>query len=1353
MRRFAMKNRWSDAARAASAAVRYSKYGPMMGMRPWGDSARAAAAAARAERAALAGGMSPSEAVEVALDARYGEGYLSGEESIDPTLGIGRERASSGSRRVPSISDAAPFEARKASYERAFREWWKGVQATEQNIAAFHAFVAAMGGAAAGAMGAYRQTTGEQPIAGMSRAIGKGVGYLSGETPMYDESGALAGFAKTGPARYGRTFRPVQKHFSGRKAANLRFDLGRAKIVDSEGRTVGRARYSADGDWPIPKSDMSKVQKAYDMGIRAYSDGAGLEQALRETGIIAGSEEAYMFQKGWQDAPAVMDAAESDGYEPYSIVPSAEDSAPVEPYGGGLQGSGYNYGVAAYREGLGLADALREAGVQPGTDAAYAVEKGYNDATAIVDPDAEDGFGGGGGAETLGEEYAQYLDEVNARRDAEQAARGLDPQGYPLKPAANWADALVGGGVDWIAHMEAEGRQAFLDGESLDDAFDSRELDTDSDGDMAFVLGYRNAEKEAAGAVREAALKEPYGPRSQRAAEDVFNELALMREPAYDKARFGGRATQYKQALAIQSSFSALGPRVGGVEASNSARESLSAAFEAVARGEDASAAIAQAEAAVSELKGMPAFTPKADVPVDVSKVRPYVMDLPGGGNFDDASETLPPGAGTDGFITPAQRDAARELGVLEGQWGVNSMVERMVPPQLLDEYEAGVAEGRKGPSEKSSATPADRAAVVRAARAYLDGRIGDPDEEGSDVPDHLSDRWNVQDYGAADTWASRNKKEVVPAQADERGQYADAALVKAGLDWLGNAVADGDTPAADAAVAYLADLLGTVRAGKDTPGARVADGDDGEDGETADDRVEFDEDGAEVEGERFFEDSYADPDMPMPWESGDAGSFRRWFPGVRNRSAVAERVLAVDKYRERGLRNTWSDAARVASAAARLAKYGPMMGLKPWGDAARAEAAAARAKKGGGSETAPGELDVPSDGGTQWAGGSRDFDERTGTYRGGSSKGGYSSGGGSRRTAPKPYTKPRRGDSGTMPGFSDPRDGGMQQIPEPWLREADFTEAVEAYGEGGVEGMSYEQMTALFEDIKERSDAGEKLTKADKKFLEELDSYLGKEVGDEALAAADKDVGAPGLNPAKDPALATPADDAKALRKEGVTKFREETGREPVTSDDYDRVDMLGGVPKDAWWDVALHDENAPADAGIGRARAKEIEAAAQKAREKKADGLSGLPKHWSDAAKERYRERQKEAAKKAKKEARAKELQQERDERRAAREALYTAGWLEDGKMPKAASGARDGLPPSWDRRVPASSSGTGFRVPRKESTTYLGGGRYMDSGGRVFRKKGAAYTESSDGAVFFNGRWYDKKTGRTLKAGARS
>lgn len=1352
-----MKNRWSDAARAASAAVRYSKYGPMMGMRPWGDSARAAAAAARAERAALAGGMSPSEAIEVALDARYGEGYLSGEESIDPTLGIGRERASSGYRRVPSISDAAPFEARKASYERAFREWWKGVQATEQNIAAFHAFVAAMGGAAAGAMGAYRQTTGEQPVVGMSRAIGKGVGYVSGETPMYDESGVLAGFAKTGPARYGRTFRPVQKHFSGRKAANLRFDVGRAKIVDPvTGKTTGRVPYSVSDDWPIPKSDMSKVQKAYDMGIRAYSDGAGLEQALRETGIIAGSEEAYMFQKGWQDAPAVMDAAESDGYEPYSIVPSAEDSAPVEPYGGGLQGSGYNYGVAAYREWLGLADALREAGVQPGTDAAYAVEKGYNDATAIVDPDAEDGFGGGGGAETLGEEYAQYLDEVNARRDAEMATRGLDPLGHPLKPAPNWADSLVGGGHDWIASMEAEGRQAFLDGESLDDAFDSRELDPDNDGDMAFVLGYRNAEKEAAGAVREAALKEPYGPRSQRAAEDVFNELALMREPAYDKARFGGRDKQYKAAREAQKLFNSLGPREGGEGLRDSAQGNLSRAFEAIVRGEDAKPFLNQAEADLYDLSGLPVKEVPKGYPADRGSVSPHTMDLPGGGGFEDPSFTLPEGGVSD-VITPEQRDAARALGVLKGQWGVNSMVERMVPPQFLDDYEAGVAEGKNQGKDTSLVPPADRAAVVRAARAYLDGRIGDEDESGVDFPDHLNDRWNLSDYETADAWASRNKDGVVKGSAaaggDERGQYADAALVKAGLDWLGSAVAEGDTPAADAAVAYLADLLGTVRAGKDKPGARVADGDDGEDGETADDRVEFDEEGDEVEGERFFEDSYADPDMPMPWESGDAGSFRRWFPGVRNRSAVAERVLAVDKYRERGLRNTWSDAARVASAAARLAKYGPMMGLKPWGDAARAEAAAARAEKGGGSETAPGELDVPSGGGTQWAGGSRDFDERTGTYRSGSSKGGSSSGGGSRRTAPKPYTKPRGGDLGTMPGFSDPRDGGMQQIPEPWLREADFTEAVEAYGEGGVEGMSYEQMTALFEDIKERSDAGEKLTKADKKFLEELDSYLGKEVGDEALAAADKDVGAPGLNPAKDPALATPADDAKALRKEGVAKFREETGREPVTSDDYDRVDMLGGVPKDAWWDVALHDENAPADAGIGRARAKEIEAAAQKAREKKADGLSGLPKHWSDAAKERYRERQDEAAKKAKKEARAKELQQERDERRAAREALYTAGWLEDGKMPKAASGARDGLPPSWDRRVPASSSGTGFRVPRKESTTYLGGGRYMDSGGRVFRKKGAAYTESSDGAVFFNGRWYDKKTGRTLKAGARS
>ena len=186
-----MKNRWSAEARAASAAARLEKYGPMMGLRPWGDTARSAAAASRAARAAQAGGMTASEATEFALDARFGTGYLSdGSGGIDVTLGIGRERSSgsySGGRRIPVMSDATPFEDRKAKYEAAFREWWKGVQATEQNIAAFHAFVAAFGGAAAGSMGAYRQATGEQPVAGMSRLIGKGRGYRDLPTPIASE--------------------------------------------------------------------------------------------------------------------------------------------------------------------------------------------------------------------------------------------------------------------------------------------------------------------------------------------------------------------------------------------------------------------------------------------------------------------------------------------------------------------------------------------------------------------------------------------------------------------------------------------------------------------------------------------------------------------------------------------------------------------------------------------------------------------------------------------------------------------------------------------------------------------------------------------------------------------------------------------------------------------------------------------------------------------------------------------------------------------------------------------------------------------------------------------------------------
>lgn len=74
---------------------------------------------------------------------------------------------------------------------------------------------------------------------------------------------------------------------------------------------------------------------------------------------------------------------------------------------------------------------------------------------------------------------------------------------------------------------------------------------------------------------------------------------------------------------------------------------------------------------------------------------------------------------------------------------------------------------------------------------------------------------------------------------------------------------------------------------------------------------------------------------------------------GVKNRIGRVETLLLLREVR--GLRNRWSDAARVASVAARLAKYGAMMGLKPWGDSARAAASAARS---GSSRVASGGVD-----------------------------------------------------------------------------------------------------------------------------------------------------------------------------------------------------------------------------------------------------------------------------------------------------------------------------------------------------------------------------------------------------------
>jgi len=87
----------------------------------------------------------------------------------------------------------------------------------------------------------------------------------------------------------------------------------------------------------------------------------------------------------------------------------------------------------------------------------------------------------------------------------------------------------------------------------------------------------------------------------------------------------------------------------------------------------------------------------------------------------------------------------------------------------------------------------------------------------------------------------------------------------------------------------------------------------------------------------------------------------------------------------------------------------------------------------------------------------------------------------------------------------------------------------------------------------------------------------------------------------------------------------------------------------------------------------------------------------------------------------------------------------------MPKSRGGVRDGLPASWDRRVPASSA-TGFNVPRTSGVTYLGGGRFVDGAGRDVSGPSSAFRESDDGAVYYRGTWFDKKTGKAVKAGAK-
>ena len=167
----AMRNRWSDAARAAARASRKANgnYGG------WSDAARAAAlesrrakAARRLAEAAAAGG-TYSDGTPVIRD------LTSGFDDYDP------ERT--------SITDAAEIDERQRQYEEAFRRWWGGVETTAGNIGKFNEYVAAFGGMAAAAAGAYN------PAGAASGAFGARYG---GQKPVYDQSGNVVGWAKVG---------------------------------------------------------------------------------------------------------------------------------------------------------------------------------------------------------------------------------------------------------------------------------------------------------------------------------------------------------------------------------------------------------------------------------------------------------------------------------------------------------------------------------------------------------------------------------------------------------------------------------------------------------------------------------------------------------------------------------------------------------------------------------------------------------------------------------------------------------------------------------------------------------------------------------------------------------------------------------------------------------------------------------------------------------------------------------------------------------------------------------------------------------------------------------------------------
>ena len=585
-------NRWSDAARAAAYASR-KKSGNYAG---WTDSARAAALAVRRDKAA----------------ARLGGYYPDGQPVIrDVTEGMGDGYEPGRSY----ISDGADRARTQADYERAFRDWWRGVETTSGNIARFNAFVAAVGGAAAAGLGAYRQTAGQDPSAGASRALGRAGKYVSGKEPVYDADGNLAGFAKVGGRPYPRSDNaPVTS--GGRRAAQMEFERTGIIRDPATGKVIGRARY------------------------------------------------------GDELAPAPVTA----------------------PAGSGKSVPG----------------------------------------------------------EALGAEYGNWLETRDAAREADMAARGLDPAGFPVSTG----DAGV---------------------------------------DEALSLYQRLGRVDASGEGRR---------------ELYEGSLELLR-------RYG---ELYESDMTGRADSEGLLPAV---------RENI----EALESGESGGTR-------------------------EAAKDYPEDPDLP--------YEELPPA------YPEAAAEAARALGVMHGAYGAEGYA-GAVPESLRAEYELGLAEGEAGYGYGIE-PPSDRAAVLRRAEAFLKGSLGADWEDYA--PDHLNDRFNLEKWNDPAGWAGRNAKDPSSAEGvpDTRAQYGAPGLMAAAMTWFKESMAAGKRGEANAALAYMADLMLSVSADRhaafDESRGEGAD----EDAPEVDARMdEYDGDGVETGGqEPFYEDRYADPGARQPFEDFD---------------------------------------------------------------------------------------------------------------------------------------------------------------------------------------------------------------------------------------------------------------------------------------------------------------------------------------------------------------------------------------------------------------------------------------------------------------------------------------------------